>query len=143
MANREHAQTLYDTIQAHRAMFKMHTFVGGSEREGKFILHLDNIEEGAQKCGTTLCAAGFAGMLAGVKFNTFTWREEGGGNLDWENIGRDYLGIDQDLTDEIFYTDPNTCLKALYMLAKGKKEHEVTRFIQYEGGSIFSGLEDE
>jgi hypothetical protein len=149
MANRERARLLLETIQAHRDSFHMALFldVNGDVPEDGFRLKLENIDEGRQQCGTTLCAAGFAQLLAGVEVELMDYRKYKDGNRltyagvdqqHTQDIAEEWLDITSGLGEELFFTDTQTRLTALEMLANGISERAVIDFIEENGGSLWN-----
>lgn len=152
MANVENAELLLRTVAKHLEAFEMSdwTKVTKADAPDGFVLELANITEGIQECGTTLCLAGFAGLLDGRKVKVhnedpstlfsraygerlMTPEEEEEGYADsWSQIAAEYLGLSSGLRGELFYTSNHQALAMLADLARGVDEKVILRSF-YEG----------
>jgi len=147
MANIENARTLLEVVKLEKAK------ASGTFNMAYFLRELVPMDDGIEEvivestetaniCGTTLCLAGHAALLAGWKFkftlrsDEYDWTDEGyadvtyihpSGSLtsepDWVYIGIKYLDIDDGLANILFFLtfDDGTCaIDMLERIANGE-----------------------
>lgn len=147
MVNIANAKTLLRTVEQHIDAFNMNDWhTESATAPNGFVVALENIEEGRQQCGTTLCLAGFAGLLMGGKIRitngngrdaygrAFLPIGDGGGedysedtDLSWPRLGQEYLGISDGMRSELFYTSNVKAYMMLKDLARGVPDDVVLK----------------
>lgn len=149
------ALELLRLVMNHLDAFEMNEWCrisGNDQEQDGFVLNLENITEGQQKCGTTLCLAGFASLAMGdtveIRFNDHvdalvgeriaapgnkyseTYGEPGEEITreyakSWTMLGAEYLHLEHRLQGELFYTSNGEALAMLVDLARGVPEEVV------------------
>lgn len=168
---REAAVELLRLVRNHLSAFEMNdwyrTNQHGAKAEDGYVLKLENITEGVQKCGTTLCLAGFAGIAMGeaieFKYSEYdevshgyrvtapsnkyseTWEDEGEQVTreyakSWSTLGAEFLHLKHNLQSELFYTSNEKALAMLVDLARGVPEKVVLDSLYNGYYSRFSGM---
>lgn len=153
MADIQNAKKLIRLVSDHLDSFEMADWIRLTNPDAapdKFILTVENLEEGEQKCGTTLCLAGFAGLAMGEKVQVIE-DEDGWKSLrrieddedeyrSWSELGQEFLDISDALRVELFYTNNALALAMLIDLARGVSDGIVLRSFQDNYYDVFSGM---